>query len=714
MERLHSAMHLNKVSYSDVSNRHVRHLSVLVLTVGVVTGCLNFRAVPSDDAGVATTRPDSIEPSGSGGDHGPGGQVDAPVVSAATDGPAPNFTCVSGSACVLADNPCLVGSTVCADGTATCTPTQRPQANGSVCGAAAVCLDGACKACAAGTSCALDGKPCRAGAIDCSTGQPQCLEVGNANNGITCGPGMVCKEGACSSCGAGDPCVPADPCHEGTLDCTAAAPTCKDTGRPVAAGLSCGSGKVCAADGTCTACVAGASCDLPDGCKTGKIDCGGGTPTCVAAGSAANGKDCGGGKVCSDGACVACKAGSTCTPTNKCHVGTLSCATGTPDCTDTGAAVGNGTPCGNKMFCNNGNCVACTPDATCSLDNPCKMGKTSCATGASECIEGGNAPNGKVCGAGMVCSNGACTACTAGMMCEPSVCKIGAIVCSTGAAQCKESGNASDGTTCGSNRICKNGGCVDACVPGGGCTTGIQSCHKGKYVCANGVQKCMDDGPGNEGQNCGGGKVCKQGNCSCPTGGNFCSAGSGPRCSGTSGVQKCEQKNGCGEWGGVTPCPQGQSCKNGQCGCPADSCAPGEKRCAGTGIETCVKDGVCTKWGDAKSCAPATCLQGECALKCIRPCDEGQKRCQGNAVETCVKDGNCTKWGNPESCAPVACIEGVCALRCIRPCDEGQKRCQGNAVQICVKDGNCTKWGNPESCAPVSCREGECFIKPLP
>ncbi len=132
------------------------------------------------------------------------------------------------------------------------------------------------------------------------------------------------------ACGITGACTPVDPCHLGKRTCGSAGEICEDTGNLQANGTQCGTDKVCS-DGACVACTAGTDCALTgQPCKLGRTDCASGKSVCVEVGSAANGKMCETDKVCSDGNCVACADGASCVPTNACHEGTLSCAAGTP------------------------------------------------------------------------------------------------------------------------------------------------------------------------------------------------------------------------------------------------------------------------------------------------------------------------------------------------------------------------------------------------
>lgn len=191
-----------------------------------------------------------------------------------------------------------------------------------------------------------------------------------------------------------------------------------------------------------------------------------------------------------------CDAGGACVPTNKCHVGALSCVGGTPACTDTGVPVSNGSSCGPNEVCNAGNCVSCTAGVVCTPANACHVGATSCATGTSVCGDTGNpVPNGTACDPGSVCNGGTCVACNAGASCVPSnpCYTTGQIVCSTGSPVCTPTGSPlPDGTGCGTNMVCGGGTC-NACTANAPCTPG-KTCHLGAISCGTGSPVCKDTG----------------------------------------------------------------------------------------------------------------------------------------------------------------------------------------------------------------------------
>lgn len=106
------------------------------------------------------------------------------------------------------------------------------------------------------------------------------------------------------------------------------------------------------------ACVPGAACTPANTCNLGGFDCD--RRRCVDTGNAdtrRDGQSCGAGRVCGDGACVACVSGTACTPANACHAGRSSCSSGASSCFDTGKNITDGTACSAGEVCCAGGCV---------------------------------------------------------------------------------------------------------------------------------------------------------------------------------------------------------------------------------------------------------------------------------------------------------------------------------------------------------------------
>lgn len=220
---------------------------------------------------------------------------------------------------------------------------------------------------------------------------------------------------ACEACIPGSPCAPVNSCNVGLLLCSGATPVCQDTGQPRPDGSTCGLDQVCFA-GACAPCQNGGSCftSSAGACVVGVQSCASGQAECLpTAAQVPSGNTCGLDQVCDDGACVACTEGGACTyAPNACRQGRLSCDTGLPQtCEDSGLNAADGTNCGGANFCRNGSCEPCNQGQACSpASAPCHVGAITCGTGSATCEDqGSNAPDGSPClGAGMYCSAGAC------------------------------------------------------------------------------------------------------------------------------------------------------------------------------------------------------------------------------------------------------------------------------------------------------------------
>lgn len=412
------------------------------------------------------------------------------------------LACEAGATCVPT-NPCHKGTLTCGSGTPTCVDSATAVQNGTGCGIDKVCSNGSCVDCAANRDCVPTGTTCKAGITSCSTGVLVCQQNGNAQNGAQCGANMVCSDGSCITCAAGTACTPpAAPCHNGTLSCSAGTPTCTDAGTNRSNGTSCGTNLVCNA-GSCVPCTADQACN-PGGnlCQLGQTSCTTGTSTCVLTGNVPSGTSCGTNKVCNGGTCQTCTAGTSCTPPNAvCHVGSQTCDTGAPICTDSGQSARDGSSCGTNFVCSGGSCVSCVAGTTCSPANVCHTGQTTCATGIQTCSDTGSAaPNGTPCGSNLGCAFGACT-CTQGTSCLPSdPCQTGTTSCSSGTSACVANGTKPDGSTCGPGKSCSKGVCdVNPGCPKDGsaafdcpCSAaGVMRCNgahqKLRLICSGGI-----------------------------------------------------------------------------------------------------------------------------------------------------------------------------------------------------------------------------------
>lgn len=115
-----------------------------------------------------------------------------------------------------------------------------------------------------------------------------------------------------------------------------------------------------------------------------------------------DGYSCGGGNVCSGGACVSpgCTSNASCNDSNVCTSDV--CNLGTGVCSNTNVV--NGTSCGLNKGCFGGSC-GCTLNSQCADTNSCTNDTCTIATGA--CLHT-NFPNLFSCGGGNLCFSGVC------------------------------------------------------------------------------------------------------------------------------------------------------------------------------------------------------------------------------------------------------------------------------------------------------------------
>ena len=352
-----------------------------------------------------------------------------------------------------------------------------------------------------------------------------------------------------------------------------------------------------------------------------------------AGGCGADGTSCGVNQVCLSGACVGCVAGTTCSPTNSCHVGTISCASGAPACIDTTASLADGAPCSGGGTCAAGQCSRCVPGPSCTPANPCHEGLLSCGT-PSVCLDtDAGRPAGGSCGANLVCSaTGSCVSCAADAGCTGNpggACVEGVTSCSSGAAACLDRRAIDGGASCGVDRVCDGRGACVGCLEDAGCASNPGgACVVGTTTCSTGAPVCFDTRRVDAGVSCGSGLVCNgSGTCiGCVTG-STCATNPGAPC--TVGSVACSS--------GAPVCLDAQSAAPGlTCGvdrvctgdggctsCQLDAgCAPTANPCVGGSIACGSGGPVCVNTGprpDGTSCNTGECLQGTCTPGVLSP-----------------------------------------------------------------------------------------------
>jgi hypothetical protein len=576
--------------------------------------------------------------------------------------------CVTGS-CGLA---CAGGTTKC--GTA-CVDTKVDLANcgacGTACAAGRVCSNGDCTfTCAAGlTTCGL---------IDAGTAYCANTVSDNRNCGACgkeCDPGQACDKGVCAyTCKAGlvvcdGACV--DPSND-RQHCGATAGCGADGG---SAGTACTAGKVCGA-GVC----------VPS-CQAGMVACGG---SCVD--PATNRDFCGATAGCgADGGL----AGTACAPGKVCNDGTcqLSCQSGLVNCSGTCVD-----PSNDRQYCG----------AT-----------TGCAA-----ADAGSA--GAICGAGMVCSLGACAySCQQGLVTCGGKCinpSTDRQFCGATAGCGADGGTA--GTACDNGHLCSGGTCQLSCQAnlvecGGKCIDPLTD----RMFCGA-TAGCGVDG-GTTGTACTDGYVCSAGTCRLSCQQNLVSCG-GKCIDPSTDRQYCGATIGCGADGGTTgtACADGQVCSGGTCqascqvglvACPS-AWNTGLVLCGGTYIDPSTNSQYCGAWGDCNdpdggpvtgspgaACADSeVCSAGSCQSSCQSglttcPFGDGGAYC-ANALSDIRNCGVCGRQCNPGQ----ACLNGACTYACIDPATNNQNcgatpGCGvggvGNAGTVCAVNQLCVNGG---------------------
>lgn len=109
-------------------------------------------------------------------------------------------------------------------------------------------------------------------------------------------------------CLLGSGCPTGNPCHLATMMCASGAPVCAENGMTLPDGITCGAQRVCRGGACIPACTGGDPCSPASAaaCKAYATSCdASGNKTCAVAGDLPGGTGCGGGNVCSFGACVA-------------------------------------------------------------------------------------------------------------------------------------------------------------------------------------------------------------------------------------------------------------------------------------------------------------------------------------------------------------------------------------------------------------------------
>lgn len=309
-----------------------------------------------------------------------------------------------GSACVSADGPrcgnlngvpCTAASE-CRSGVCNA-DTRCGDPNGTTCTTADTCRSGICTAgkcggvCSADSECATsyfcDGttKRCvRDLAVGESCARPaQCQSEVCANDGkcgaldgAACTNGTSCRNGGCQSSICGGSCSDDTECAASHFCDAGACVLDLANSNPCTRASQCLSG-VCNADGQCGQ-PTGQPCGSAVQCRSDLCDAEG---TCAT--TCTNDTQCGAGKFCDSGACVAVR------PNDQACARAAQCSSG--DCnTDGKCGEPDGNPCGVGEVCRSGLCTADGVCSSCKVDSDCggPLSGRVCHDTTKKCVDG--------------------------------------------------------------------------------------------------------------------------------------------------------------------------------------------------------------------------------------------------------------------------------------------------------------------------------------
>lgn len=422
-------------------------------------------------------------------------------------------------------------------------------------------------------------------AVTCPDGDPQATEcVGGRCVSPECSPENpeACGEGGCQS----------------DSDCGDAPVGCART--------LCTSGE-CFVGSDFSACATGEFCHPELGCQPRPVESDLGTPSMdggMSMEDASMSMDDGGTGPIDMGPPEEC--GMPCDTGNECEVGIYECSTGEPICVRD-SLVGAGT--------------TCRPSAgECDVAETCDGESPTCPMDAFE-------PTGTSCSAGFCDGLGTCSdSCTPGADCSTgNPCETGTIDCSGGTPVCTRSGNAPNGTSCGTTENGPFGSCggfSSTCDE-----TGTRSRTITRYECASGSCQSMNETDTES--------------CSRSTGGTSCGSTmttSWSSCGGFSGT--------CDETGGQSRMVTTYTCASASCD-----------------ANTTMENRSCNRDTDGNGCGSVTYGSWSSCGGYSNSCDETGTRsrdvytptCSGGTCSTVTtsQTGSCTRNTDGDGCGTV-------------------------------------------------------------
>ncbi len=372
-------------------------------------------------------------------------------------------------------------------------------------------------------------------------------------------------------------------------------------------------------------------------------------------------------------------------------------------CSETPLGVGSG-DAGDAVDSGGGGCPF---SGSCALtpENPCAQGELGCAADGTQTCTAKNLANGTSCGTNQVCKDGVCGACKSGEACTDPAnpCKMGVLDCSSGTPTCTNLTASPDGTSCGTGQVCSAGSCT-ACVQGGSCTDAANSCLTGTQDCTTGP-KCNNLQPANNGTSCGQNMACLNSVCTCQPGAPCTSATDACQI----GTVTCTANApSCGNLhtaANGASCGQNQACLSGQCKCqPGGSCTIAGSPCkvgkidCTSGSPQCVDSGAAvangTACGTDMVCSAGACVSCKAGGDCIYGvCLLGSYSC-ATGQQTCSSPHAAANGTVCDPGGAKVCTTGQC-LNC-----QGGQACHPGNNQCKVGVTDCSG-GAPATCANV-------------
>lgn len=424
------------------------------------------------------------------------------------------------------------------------------------------------------------------------------------------------------------------------------------------------------------------------------------------------------------------ECGMPCDTGNECEVGVYECSTGEPICVRD-SLVAAGTTCREAVG-------QCDVAEECDGENPtCPMDAFT--------------PTGQTCSLGFCDGLGTCSdSCTPGADCSTgNPCETGTIDCSGGTPSCTRSGNAPNGTSCGTTENGPFGSCggfSSTCDE-----TGTRSRTVTRYECAGGSCQAMPEADTESCSRSTGGTMCGS---TMTTGWSTCGGFSGT-CDETGTQSRMVTTYTCAsascdadvtmESQSCSRSTNGSSCGSvtygswGSCGSYSNSCDETGSRSRSVFTPTCSsgtcstvttsENGSCSRDTDGDSCGSVTYGSWSSCGGFSGTCDETGSRSRNVNTPTCAsgscgtvtttQNGSCTRDTDGDGCGTVTYGPwSSCSYS--DGCDETGTRTRNVYTPTCgsgscdmvttTQNGSCSRNTDGQTClgVPFGCNDYRC------